>query len=438
MEEINLEDVAQELRARLIAMDRIQINLRYREFLKYGLTKTEVLRCWDSVHHRTKIDEKPTARTNLIREYVVWPHHVEVKQLILECKSLFEQLIVFRCEEHALACALWAVATWFVENLGFAPYLMITAPTKRCGKTQLLIALSKLSKDPLLASSQTSSTVFRLLNEHSYTIFFDELENNLEKNNELVAVLNGGNCRDTAVVFRTERNELTGEYTPIPFQSFGFKAFAGINSKGMRDTLTDRSIVIDLRRRISFREEVIKMRDIPPNKWNELNAKCFRVATDYASEKIDQARWIPAELNDRQGDVWCPLLGLARLAGEEFFVKVRDCAIKMCSFSEDETSLNLELLRDIQDALELFPEKLIMGDFVLTNELLVVLNSQEDWRWKAILVEEKLSGKKLSLILGSFSLVPLKVRSAKNNRGYRLSRIEEEIERYLTTTKKFE
>src|SRR5262249_53889453 len=44
--------------------------------------------------------------------------------------------------EHAdVALALWVLNTWIFESFDIAPYLSITSPTRRCGKTVLMTLL---------------------------------------------------------------------------------------------------------------------------------------------------------------------------------------------------------------------------------------------------------------------------------------------------------
>ncbi len=65
-------------------------------------------------------------------------------------------------EEHeAHAVALWAVLTWFREEVHFAPLLTVLSPTQRCGKTNLFDMLGRVVRSPISTSGIgcTSATI---------------------------------------------------------------------------------------------------------------------------------------------------------------------------------------------------------------------------------------------------------------------------------------
>ncbi len=80
-------------------------------------------------------------------------------------KSYDDEMIIKRfvicAPETAHAATLWITMTWFIEVISIAPLAVITAPEKRCGKSQLLFLLGHLVNRPLSASNITTAALFR-------------------------------------------------------------------------------------------------------------------------------------------------------------------------------------------------------------------------------------------------------------------------------------
>ena len=102
-----------------------------------------------------------------------WEHPVIPAELLNEISTTVHRFIVCN-KETADAMALWVSMTWFMDVVQIAPLAVITAPEKRCGKTQLLTILGKLSYRPLSASSISSASLYRCIEALSPTLLLDE------------------------------------------------------------------------------------------------------------------------------------------------------------------------------------------------------------------------------------------------------------------------
>jgi putative DNA primase/helicase len=171
------------------------------------------------------------------------PEQVDPATLLNEIKTVISRFIVCS-KEVAVACGLWITMTWMIEKFDIAPYIVITSPEKRCGKTQLLSLLSKLSYRSIAASSITPSALFRSIEAWSPTLFIDEADACLKDNEELRGILNSGNSRDLAYVIRN----VGDDHVPTKFNTFCPKAISGIGH--ISDTIEDRSIIMELRRKL--------------------------------------------------------------------------------------------------------------------------------------------------------------------------------------------
>ena len=82
--------------------------------------------------------------------------------------ALIVSLIYQILEDHIactdavkVAATLWILMTWFIPAAQILPIAWINAPEKRCGKTTLLILMSRLSKKSLSTSNITSPALYR-------------------------------------------------------------------------------------------------------------------------------------------------------------------------------------------------------------------------------------------------------------------------------------
>jgi len=80
--------------------------------------------------------------------------------------------------------------TWFMDEVQIAPLADITAPEKRCGKSQLPFLLGKLTYQPLTASNISPAALFRSIDAWKPTLLVDEADAFMRDNEELRALLN--------------------------------------------------------------------------------------------------------------------------------------------------------------------------------------------------------------------------------------------------------
>ncbi|MDD5276081.1 MAG: hypothetical protein PHR16_08370 [Methylovulum sp.] len=81
-----------------------------------------------------------------------WHEEVGAAELLDGIANTIKRFIVCP-DETADAAALWVTMTWFIDVVQVAPLAVITAPEKRCGKSQLLFILGRLVNRPLTASN---------------------------------------------------------------------------------------------------------------------------------------------------------------------------------------------------------------------------------------------------------------------------------------------
>jgi len=272
-----------------------------------------------------------------------WATPVDGAMLLDEMAALFGRYLILP-PGGAETAALWVLFTYvhgqaWVRN---SPILLITAPTKRCGKTRLIEILSVIVNKPLPTSNISSAALFRIVEKWSPTMLVDELDTFIHDNEELRGILNSGHTRRTASVIRVSGDALESRM----FGTWAPKALAMI--KNPPDTIRDRSVPIAMRRKAPG-EQVARLRT------DRLEAECAAIprraarwASDAAADLAEvDPRPAPGLVDDRQTDNWRPLLALADVVGGDWPERARHAAGATSGQHADDDSPGTLLLTDL-------------------------------------------------------------------------------------------
>lgn len=348
-----------------------------------------------------------------------WPESVDPAILLTDISKTIRLFIV--CDEEvANAVALWVAMTWLIDEVQVAPLAVITAPEKRCGKSLLLSLLGKLSARAITASSITPAALYRTIEAWQPTLLIDEADAFMRDNEELRGLINSGHTRDSAYVIRT-----VGEnFTPTKFSTWGAKALAGIGH--LADTLMDRAVILELRRKLPH-EKVWRIRDAEPGLFEDLRAKLTRFADDY-SDRVRQARPpLPNSLNDRAQDNWEPLLAIAMTASDEWLQLGTKAALKLSGSESSSQTIGTELLSDIQG---IFEEQQV--DRISTSELIKALCADDEKPWMTYNKGFPIKPRQLANKLKSYGIQSKTIRfGTATAKGYEYEQFREAFSRYI-------
>lgn len=366
--------------------------------------------------------EKEQEKANSIFEEIEpWEEPVNPDLLLQEITNTIRRFIV--CQpETAQAAALWVAMTWFIDVVQVAPLAVITAPEKRCGKTQMLDIIGRMSRRPIQASNLSPSSLFRSIEMWQPTLLIDEADAWLKDNEELRGLLNAGHTRSSAYTIRN----VGDEHTPTRFNLWGAKAISGIGK--LADTLMDRAIILELRRKLEC-ERVERLRHAESGLFTTIQRKLCRFAEDYR-ETIRQARpAMPEALNDRAQDNWEPLLAIADTAGGQWPGMARGAALGLSGDHEATQSRGVELLADIQ---EVFEEKRITRIF--TGDLVEALCEDSEKSWSTYNRGHPITPKQLSRRLAEYGIKSKSIRIGyrDNKKGFERSQFEDAFARYIS------
>ncbi|OPY13317.1 MAG: DNA primase TraC [Syntrophus sp. PtaB.Bin001] len=363
--------------------------------------------------------EGDTKEKDLFEEVDPWPEPVNPSELLTDISKTIQRFIV--CDEHtARAAALWVALTWFVDEIQVAPLAAIKAPEKRCGKSLFLSLMARLSYRPLVAANVSAAALFRAIEKWHPTLFIDEADAFLRDNEELRGILNSGHTRESAYVIRC-----TGDDSePKRFATWGLKAIAGIGH--IPDTLMDRSIILELRRKLPH-ENIERIRYAEPGLFDDLRAKLARFAED-CHEQVRQARPpLPESLNDRAQDNWEPLLQVAAVAGEEWLHIATAAALKISGNETAAPSIGVELLADIHEVFETRG-----NERIFTADLLRALCEDDEKPWATYNRGREITPRQLANRLRSYGIQSKTIRIGTGRaKGFERSQFEDAFSRYV-------
>ena len=354
-----------------------------------------------------------------------WHEPVNPAQLLDEITSTIQRFIVLD-KHQAQAAALWVGVCWFVDVITFAPFALINAPERACGKTQLLTVMGKLTPRTLQASGISPAAFYRTIEKYHPTIFIDEIETVLKDNEPLRGIFNAGYSRDSSIIIRCVGDDLE----PKHFNIWGMKAIAGINAIKLAETVTSRSIVFELRRKTAD-EKVDRLRMAEPNLFADLTAKLARFSDDYIQQVRNSKPTLPYTLGDRDQDNWEPLLQVANVAGGHWIDTGLKAALRLSASAQMPMSSANELLADIQ---EIFEIKSVIK--ITSTELIQALCEDTEKSWATYNRGKPLNPKQLSNKLKPYGISSKTIRT--NNyetaKGFECDQFKDVFTRYLADT----
>lgn len=349
----------------------------------------------------------------------IWEHEVNPAELLNDIALTIKRFIV--CPgETSDAAALWVAMTWFIDVVQVAPLAVITAPEKRCGKSQLLFILGRLVYRPLAASNITAAALFRSIDLWGPTLLIDEADAFMKDNEELRGLLNCGHTRDSAYIIRV----VGDNFTPTRFNVWGAKALAGIGH--LSETLMDRSVTLELRRKTPH-EKVDRLRHAEPGLFDDLTSKLARFADD-SREALRAARpKLPEALHDRAQDNWEPLIAIAELAGDAWAERARKAALKLSGASNENMSVGVELLNDIK---EIFEHN--RAEKISTADLITALCDDDEKPWATYNRGKPITPRQVSKRLSEYGIKSKNIRIGYAiQKGFEIDQFNESFNRYL-------
>jgi hypothetical protein len=363
-------------------------------------------------------DEAKQGRAVSFPEPELWPEPVNGAALLDSIAEAIRRYVVL--SDHSRdAASLWIIHTYLIDCFPVSPRLAVCSPTKQCGKTTLLDVLGRLVLKPLPTANVTASAIFRVVEGYRPALLVDEADTFLRDNDELRGIINSGHRHGGSVL-----RAVGDDYEPRAFSTYSACAIALIGK--LPDTLHDRSVVIDLKRRLPS-ETISPFRSDRVGQLDVLARQAARWCWDHADGVVNADPAMPAGIYNREADNWRPLLAIACVAGGQWPKRARDALEQSHATAEDDSRLAL-LLGDIKST---FAEK--NTDKVGSTDLVAALHAIEGRPWAEYGKSKKpISQNQVANLLKPVGVAPIVLREGKKTaRGYQLAQFAEAFDRYL-------
>lgn len=347
---------------------------------------------------------------------------VRLSRRLDEIKAAFHRYLVLD-EAQLVTLALYVVHTYAIEAAYHTPYLTVTSPTPRSGKTRVLEVLNLLVAKSWLCSATTAAALVRKVERVQPTLLLDETDRvfkgNKEDAHKLTGLLNAGYSQSGVYTMCETRGSKIEEKD---FHVFCPKVLCGIGHDHLPDTLMSRSISIEMKRKLN--EPVQKFREREAIERLTPIRERIEALVPQLIHELDLARPAAAPgLNDRAEDSWEPLLAIADMAGEEWARKARQSATVLSGeANRPDADIGVLLLRDIH---EVWDEAVL---FISTKELLSKLHALEESPWPTWgRGDSPMTPHALAKLLSGFGIVS---KSTGQFRGYNRDRFDDAWVRY--------
>jgi putative DNA primase/helicase len=371
-----------------------------------------------------------------------WDEPVEGAGLLSALAQALDDYVIMDARQRD-AVALWTVFTHAHDLGDFAPILVFSSPTKRCGKTRLQEVLARVVPRPQTMSGVSAAALARLIEEHRPTLLVDEFDAIAKSSGEMAeslrGLLNSSFNRSGACVLKT---------VPLPGGGWEVRKFstwtpvcvAGIGQ--VPDTVADRSVIIRLERKLHA-QTVKRLRARDGAELHELARKIARFVADNDRRLRHDQPDVPNELNDRARDAWEPLIAIADIAGGEWPERARNAATALAGIYEVEAAdgdVRQTLLGDIRDIFACeFPKDHSdqsdrYGPRLATQRLLEELHAFEERSWSAWgRARKPMTDVALARLLKAYGIRSGSVRldDGSTPKGYYLRSFQEAFGRYL-------
>jgi hypothetical protein len=362
-------------------------------------------------------DDSKQGRAISFPEPEAWAEPVNGEALLDSIAQAIRHYVVL--PDHARdAAALWIVHSYLIDCFLVSPRLAICSATKQCGKTTLLDVLGRLVLKPLPTANVTASAIFRVVEAYRPSLLVDEADTFLRDNDELRGVINSGHRHGGSVL-----RAVGDDYEPRAFSTYAACAIALIGK--LPDTLHDRSVVIDLKRRLpsetihAFRSDRVEHLDV-------LARQAARWCQDHADEVANADPAMPEGIYNREADNWRPLLAIADAAGGHWSECARKALEQSHAVAEDDSRLTL-LLGDIKAE---FTARDI--DRLTSASLVAALVEIEGRPWAEYRRGKPLTQNQLARALKPIGIAPEVIREGSSTpRGYMFGQFGDAFDRYL-------
>lgn len=205
--------------------------------------------------------------------------------------------------------------------------------------------------------------------------------------------------------------------------AFAAVALAGLDD--LPDTISSRAVIVRMRRRAPGERIESYRRRVHEADGHELRDRLAAWTGSHWHALADAWPDLPAGIEDRNADVWEPLLAIADAAGGHWPTTARVTAVTLVtSGAANGRGFGVQLLGDLRAVFD-------GHAFVATDEILTALHAVDESPW-ADIRGRALDARGLSTRLGKYGIKPKQKRIGERVvRGYERAELSDSWARYL-------
>src|SRR5262245_6656846 len=313
------------------------------------------------------------------------------------------------------AHVLWIAHTHVMEAWESTPRLAFLSPEPESGKTRALEISELLVPNAVEAVNVTPAYLFRKVgdDEAKPTILYDEIDTvfgpKAKENEEIRGLLNAGHRRGAVAGRCVVRGK---NVTTEEISAYCAVALAGIG--WVPDTILTRSVINRMCRRAPNEKVTAFRRRVHAPEGHALRDRLAAWAGKAVDAMAAARPDMPPGIEDRNADVWEPLLAIADAAGGDWPQRARDAAVALVGAARDiEPSLGIRLLIDTKTVFDH-----TRADALPTTVLLKALVDLPESPW-GDLKGKAITDRSLARRLHQYGIKPKVVRVGENTpRGY--------------------
>jgi len=336
------------------------------------------------------------------------------------------RFVAYPSDDAHVAHALWIAHTHLMEAWESTPRIAFLSPELGSGKTRALEVSELLVPNAVEAVNVSPAYLFRKVgnSDGRPTILFDEIDTvfgpKARENEEIRALLNAGHRRGAVAGRCVVRGKIV-ETEEIP--AYCAVALAGIGD--LPDTILSRSVIIKMRRRAPNEPVEPYRRRLHAGEGHALRARLDDWAAAVSDSVQDAWPELPLGVEDRDADVWEPLLAVADAAGGGWPERARVAAATLVTLlRKANPSLGIRLLGDLRTV---FGE----AESKTTAAILAALHEMDEAPWGDIR-GKPLDDRGLARRLKKYDIHPKVIRIGENTaRGYDRADLGDAWDRYL-------
>ena len=351
---------------------------------------------------------------------------IDGAELLDQVYGFLSRFVCYPSKEAHAAHVLWVAHTHLMSAWETTPRLAFLSPEPASGKTRALEITELLVPRPTPAINVSPAYLVRKVQDEDGlpAILFDEIDavfgrKAQEGSEDVRSLLNAGYRRGATVGRCAMRGSIA---VPEELPAFCAVALAGLND--LPDTIHSRAVVIRMRRRAP--DETIE-----PYRRRKHGDEGYRLRNHlaaWAAAAIDQITEpdMPAEIVDRDADIWEPLIAVADVAAGHWSDTARVTAVALVTHSREygRERLGIRLLEDMRS---------VLGDDqqLPTTAILEKLRALDESPW-ADIKGKPLNDRGLAARLRCYSIKRCTIRiGSTTHKGYRREDFVDAWRRYL-------